>query len=79
MNKAIILIAVVGLLSTNAIKAQIKNAKTETVKVYGNCGMCKTTIENQAAKKNCIKPIGMKIQRWLLSLMTVNKQTQMLY
>ncbi len=25
--------------------AQIKNAKTETVKIYGNCGMCKTTIE----------------------------------
>lgn len=25
--------------------AQIKNAKTETVKVYGNCGMCQTKIE----------------------------------
>lgn len=25
--------------------AQIKNAKTETVKIYGNCGMCKSTIE----------------------------------
>ncbi len=25
--------------------AQIKNAKTETVKIYGNCGICKTTIE----------------------------------
>lgn len=25
--------------------AQIKNAKIETVKVYGNCGMCQTTIE----------------------------------
>lgn len=27
------------------INAQIKNAKTETVKVYGNCGMCKAKIE----------------------------------
>ena len=25
--------------------AQIKNAKTETVKIYGNCGMCETKIE----------------------------------
>lgn len=55
MNKAIILIAVVGLLSTNAIKAQIKNAKTETVKVYGNCGMCKTTIEKSGSKKKLYK------------------------
>ncbi len=27
------------------INAQIKNAKTETVKIYGNCGMCETKIE----------------------------------
>ncbi|MFN8283340.1 MAG: DUF3347 domain-containing protein [Chitinophagales bacterium] len=26
--------------------AKIKNPKTETFKVYGNCGMCKKTIEN---------------------------------
>lgn len=25
--------------------AQVKNAKTETVKIYGNCGMCEKTIE----------------------------------
>lgn len=31
--------------------AQIKNSKTETVKVYGNCGMCKTTIEKAGNKK----------------------------
>ena len=29
-----------------AVNAQIKNAKTETVKIYGNCGMCETKIEN---------------------------------
>lgn len=31
--------------------AQIKNPKTETVKVWGNCGMCKETIEKAANKK----------------------------
>ena len=37
---------VIGVLlsSVNSF-AQIKNAKTETVKIYGNCGMCKATIE----------------------------------
>lgn len=31
--------------SANALHAQIKNSKTETVKILGNCGMCKTNIE----------------------------------
>lgn len=44
------LIAAVILLSTTACQAQIKNAKTATVKVYGNCGMCETTIEKAANK-----------------------------
>ncbi|MFN7099475.1 MAG: DUF3347 domain-containing protein [Flavobacterium sp.] len=39
-----ILIAISVLLST-ASNAQIKNAKTENVKIYGNCGMCETKIE----------------------------------
>ncbi len=34
-----------ALLSFTACNAQIKNSKTETVKIYGNCGMCKSTIE----------------------------------
>ena len=33
------------LLSSVNSFAQIKNAKTETLKIYGNCGMCKATIE----------------------------------
>ena len=37
--------AIITLLSITVVNAQIKNAKTETVKIYGNCGMCKTTIE----------------------------------
>jgi copper chaperone CopZ len=53
--KAIILMAVVGLLSTTLIQAQIKNAKTETIKVYGNCGMCETTIEKAGSKTKLYK------------------------
>ena len=33
------------MLSFGVSNAQIKNSKTETVKIYGNCGMCKSTIE----------------------------------
>jgi len=40
-----ILVALTLLLSFTACYAQIKNAKTETVKIYGNCDICKTSIE----------------------------------
>lgn len=33
------------MLSFGVSNAQIKNAKTESVKIYGNCGMCERTIE----------------------------------
>ena len=33
------------------LEAQIKNTKTDTVKIYGNCGMCKTTIEKTGSIK----------------------------
>lgn len=39
------------LLSTLSF-AQIKNAKTETAKVNGNCGTCKRTIEKAGNVKN---------------------------
>jgi len=39
------IIATILLLAFTACEAQIKNAKTETVKIYGNCGMCEKTIE----------------------------------
>lgn len=32
-------------------QAQINNSKSETVKIYGNCGMCKKTIETAAFVK----------------------------
>jgi copper chaperone CopZ len=40
-----ILMAITLLLLVTIASAQIKNATTETVKIYGNCDMCKTTIE----------------------------------
>jgi Protein of unknown function (DUF3347) len=53
--KAIVLIAVVGLLSAAPSQAQINNAKTETVKIYGDCGMCETIIEKAGSKKKQYK------------------------
>lgn len=40
------------LLSITINAQKIKNAKTETVKVYGNCGMCETKIEKAGDVKN---------------------------
>ena len=54
MRKSVALLAVI-LLSTTASQAQINNAATATVKVYGNCDMCKTTIEKAANKKKISK------------------------
>ncbi len=53
--KSLILLIAVALLSASVSQAQIKNAKTEIVKVYGNCGMCKTTIEKAGSKKKLYK------------------------
>lgn len=39
---------------SSLVQAQIKNAKTETVKVYGNCSMCKETIEKAINQKNVV-------------------------
>lgn len=38
-------IAILVLLSVTFASAQIKNSETKIVKIYGNCGMCKKTIE----------------------------------
>ena len=40
-----IMMTITLLLSVIVMNAQIKNTKTETVKIYGNCGMCKSKIE----------------------------------
>ena len=50
-----IMMTITLLLSVIVMNAQIKNAKTETVKIYGNCGMCKTKIEKAGSLKNISK------------------------
>lgn len=50
-----IMMTITLLLSVIVMNAQIKNAKTETVKIYGNCGMCKTKIEKAGNLKNISK------------------------
>jgi copper chaperone CopZ len=41
--------------SLTSCEAQVKNAKIETVKIYGNCGMCETTIETAGNFKKVAK------------------------
>lgn len=42
-------------LGMSSCEAQISNAKTVEVNVYGNCGMCKETIEDAGNKRNKAK------------------------
>jgi copper chaperone CopZ len=53
MNYSIskIMVALTLLLSFAVSTAQIKNAQTTTVKIYGNCGMCEKTIETTGSIK----------------------------
>ena len=46
-----IVVAISILLSYTISNAQIKNAITEEVKIYGNCGMCEKTIEEAGNNK----------------------------
>ena len=50
-----ILVAISLLLSITTTNAQIKNPKTEQVKISGNCGMCEKTIEKAGNLKNSAK------------------------
>ncbi|MEO5945416.1 MAG: DUF3347 domain-containing protein [Chitinophagaceae bacterium] len=53
--KIMIFLATAALLYGITAKAQINNARTETVKIYGDCGMCETTIEKAGNKKKLYK------------------------
>ncbi|MWB93273.1 DUF3347 domain-containing protein [Flavobacterium sp. GA093] len=48
-------VAITVLLSFTSCEAQIKNEKTETVKIYGNCGMCEKRIEKAGNINNIAK------------------------
>ena len=43
--------ATILLFSFSSCNAQIKNTKTESVKIYGNCEMCEKTIETAGSVK----------------------------
>lgn len=45
------LVAGIALVSLPGCSAQVNNAKTEIVKIYGNCGMCEKKIEEAAFEK----------------------------
>jgi mercuric ion binding protein len=47
------ILSLVGLFTMSTIiEAQTPIKKTETVKIYGNCNMCKSTIEGALKKKD---------------------------
>jgi copper chaperone CopZ len=53
MRAIISSVILIGLLTLPLFgcESKIEHAKTETVKIYGNCDMCKETIEEAANKK----------------------------
>ena len=51
MKTLLIMAFAISCIFSNA-KAQIKNPATDSAKIYGNCGMCKTKIEKAANQKN---------------------------
>lgn len=50
-----VFITIISLLLTVALQAQIKNARTEVVKVKGNCEMCTARIEKAGSFKKISK------------------------
>ena len=69
-----ILMAMTLLLSITFVNAQIKNAKTETAKIYGNCGMCKKTIET-AANVNKTAKVDWNVDTKMASITYDTKKT----
>jgi copper chaperone CopZ len=51
----IIMLLIAISLNFTSCEAKIKNVKTETYKVWGNCGMCQETIEKAVKQKNIAK------------------------
>ena len=55
--KKLLCLVTIILLTTTSLFAQIKNSKTDTLKVYGNCEMCKEKIEKAGTQKNISKVV----------------------
>ncbi len=69
-----IVIAITILLSYTSSIAQIKNAKTETVLIYGNCEMCKKTIEKAGNQKKIAK-VGWNVDTKMATITYDAKKT----
>lgn len=65
---AAILFSIFSFSTSNA-----QSAKTETIKVWGNCGMCKTTIEKAAKKAGASKATWNEDSKELKVTYAVNK------
>ncbi|MDI9310840.1 MAG: hypothetical protein QM535_11545 [Limnohabitans sp.] len=50
-NSFVKIMVTIFVLLSATINAQVKNAKTEQVKIFGNCGMCKSKIEKAGSVK----------------------------
>lgn len=55
MRNSILSIAMLTTVFLQSCVAQINNTKTESVKIYGNCGMCETNIETAGNLKRTSK------------------------
>ncbi len=57
IRKSLLSTMAIILLSIGTSFAQIKNSKTDTIKIYGNCEMCKAKIEKAGSKKSFSKVV----------------------
>jgi len=57
IKNTLLLLAAAFSVSAGTCSAQIKNIKSNTVQVYGNCNMCKKNIETAANKKHISKAV----------------------
>jgi hypothetical protein len=73
MKKAIIVLSVILTISSVSF-AQIKNAKTETAKIYGSCFMCKAKIEAAGNRKN-ISEVDWNLQTLIATITYNTKKT----
>ena len=69
-------IAFALMLTFTACSAQIKNAMTESVKIYGNCGMCESKIENAGNVKKIAQVDWNKDNKMATLTYDKNKTTQ---
>ncbi|WP_310556951.1 cation transporter [Flavobacterium sp.] len=73
MKKSIITLSIF-LIVSSVCYAQIKNAKTATVKIYGSCFMCKAKIETNGNRKN-ISQVDWNLQTLMATITYDAKKT----